>query len=227
MIPKLDRELDSNLPVNARYWVPGEEDVIEDGIGFFHETWLISDISAEHAALVLAEDERLLALVDSLARTSEEYETIATAVECGDPVDLPHVPVDDPMRAAILAEINDEDFAPLEGLEIGVAGIVYALNAAGFLTAASCRGHVGSTAWSDEPVVFVATDRPRAQQLAPLVASHRCGFAIDFDRPELLVIRASSAREMIELAKSVLRDPASFGPPVFRAAEEGVEPHDW
>jgi hypothetical protein len=219
--------MDPNLPVNARYWIPEEEDVTDEGIGYFHETWLISDVSAEHAASVLAEDERLLDLVDSLARTNEEYETFATAVEHGELVDLPHISVDDPRREAFLAEIDEEDdFAPLEGLEIGVAGVVYALSAAGFLTAASCRGHVGRAAWSDEPVVFVATDRSRARRLAPLVASHRCGFAIDFDRPELLVIRASSTREMTDLARSVLGEAASFGPPVLRAADEESEIHD-
>jgi hypothetical protein len=92
----------------------------------------------------------------------------------------------------------------LEGLEIGVAGLAYALAAAGMYPAASCRGHVGPNAWSSSPVVFFVADRPHAEVLQPLVKESGCGFEVDPARSQLLVILSVSIAEMLALGRRIL-----------------------
>jgi len=92
----------------------------------------------------------------------------------------------------------------LEGLEAGVAGLVYALSAAGMYPAASCRGHPEPDSWSAIPVVMFAADRPHAEALQPLVESSGCGFGLDPVRPELLVINGRSVQDTLRLGHAVL-----------------------
>jgi hypothetical protein len=94
--------------------------------------------------------------------------------------------------------------AALEGLEAGVAGLVYALSAAGMFPAASCRGHADSDAWSVIPVVMFAANRAHAEALQPLVEGSGCGFDFDPVRPELLVINGRSVEDTLRLARAVL-----------------------
>ena len=98
----------------------------------------------------------------------------------------------------------------LEGLEVGVAGLVYALSAAGMFPAASCRGHVDPDSWSAVPVVMFAADRVHAEALRPLVESSRCGFDLDPIRPELLVINGRSAEDTLRLGRAVLASIETF-----------------
>ncbi|MEU5259307.1 hypothetical protein [Amycolatopsis sp. NPDC021455] len=227
MIPVASLDLTPALPSATRYWIPSDDDVTEEGIGYFRDTWLIYDINPQEASVALTEDERLVNFIDSIAQTVEEYDLISAAIEENDPERLDHL-LDAGRASLVSTEINDEDDPhPLDGLEIGVAGIVSALTAAGFLTAASCRGHVGQMAWSSNPVVYVATDRRHADRVAPLVADHHCGFNIDPSRPELLVIEAPSAREMLSLARAVLDDALSFGPPVYQMSDDYRETYGY
>ena len=98
----------------------------------------------------------------------------------------------------------------LESLEAGVAGLVYALSAAGMFPAASCRGHADPDAWSAFPVVMFAADRPHAEALQPLVESSRCGFDLDPVRPELLVVKGRSVEDTLRLGRAVLASVKVF-----------------
>lgn len=115
----------------------------------------------------------------SLARDAVEFEALALAVEAGTADDAGGI--SDGNLAAVEPYLTG--VIALEGLDAGVAGLVYALSAAGMFPAASCRGHAEPEAWSAFPVVMFAADRPHAEALQPLVGSSGCGFAYDALRP--------------------------------------------
>jgi hypothetical protein len=135
-----DIELDSALPVNAEFWVPdpGEIDDYE-GFGLFQDVWPITDVSPDAAIAIAREDELLCRVVSGLARDATDFDVLAAAVETGSAGE------DDEITAENLAGLAPylAGVPALEGLEAGVAGLVYALSAAGMFPAASCRGHAG------------------------------------------------------------------------------------
>jgi hypothetical protein len=201
VVPRADIRLNPELPTDAEFWVP-EPDEIDDyeGFGWFEDVWPIVGVSVADAAAILASDRLLCRVVGDLASSVLEYDALAGAVEAGtiDEID------------GISAE-NQTALAPylagttaLEGLEAGVAGLVYALSAAGMFPAASCRGHPEPYSWSSRPVVMLAADRPHAEALQPLVQSSGCGFASDRLRPELLVIEGRSVQGTLRLGDAVL-----------------------
>lgn len=94
----------------------------------------------------------------------------------------------------------------VNGLELGVSGLVHALNAVGIVTAASCRSHNQShSPWSDYPIVVFAANREQLALLQPLVEASGCGFEVDsIDRPELIAVVAPSVLETMAFGKLVL-----------------------
>jgi len=205
--PTADVELDPSIPANAEFWVP-EPDEINDyeGFGMFQDVWPITDVSVDDANTVAREDALLCQVVAGLARDAADFDILAAAVETGS------VDEDDAISAKNLAALSPylTGEAALEGLETGVAGLVYALSAAGMFPAASCRGHAGSDAWSAIPVVMFAADRAHAEALQPLVEGSGCGFGFDPVRPELLVINARSVKDTLRLGPAVLASVEAF-----------------
>lgn len=201
MYPTADMELDPSLPANAEFWVP-EPDEIDDyeGFGMFHDVWPITDVSLDEANAVAREDALLCQVVADLARDAADFDVLAAAVETGS------VGEDDEISAESLAALSPylDGEAALEGLEAGVAGLVYALSAAGMFPAASCRGHADSDGWSAIPVVMFAADRAHAEALQPLVEGSGCGFDLDPVRPELLVINGRSVEGTLRLGLAVI-----------------------
>jgi hypothetical protein len=121
---------------------------------------------AKAEARELATTDRSLSVVASnLAVTESEFDDIATAFETGSADDIEGLRKD--QLEAITPYLADR--VTLAGLELGVAGLVYCLAAAGMNPAASCRGHPGPSAWSRIPVVLFAADRIHAELLVPLV----------------------------------------------------------
>jgi hypothetical protein len=173
---------------------------------------------------------RLVRLVDQDARDLREYEELASAVECPSPdnvsrTDLQHIGTE------LGEEIAGEGPPGLDGLDLGVAALVYALAAYGCLPAASCRGHVTEPSqrpWADSPVVYFAADREHADRLVPLVRSSGCGFGFDDERPRLIVVEAPSVVETMELAESILRStpPGLSQEQRARLSEAKREPPD-
>lgn len=222
MIPRSDADLDPHLPSVANYWVPRVEEVSEEGFGGFRDTWLLFDVQVEEAVELLAEDRRLTQLADAFASDSYDYEAIANAIEYQDIEGLPEG-VRENIRFPELEDTVGGDYSPLQGLELGVAGLVFALSAAGFLPAASCRSHVGEHSWSPCPVVVFATDEEHAARLAPLVTDARCGFQLDEGRPGLLAVCGPSAKEMHNLAGLVLDRVSTFGGQLFTPTREQLD----
>ena len=101
--------------------------------------------------------------------------------------------------------IPDSDYDPLDGLEVGVAGLSLALSAVGCLTAASCRSHPTEHSWSDYPVVLFAAPPWRVEILAQMLAPERCGLGAGRD---MLSIYAASVRHMHNLAERILAERA-------------------
>jgi hypothetical protein len=138
--------------------------------------------------------------VGGVARNAADFDVLAAAVETGSAGE------DDDIAAENLTALAPylTGRTALEGLEAGVAGLVYALSAAGMFPAASCRGHPEPDSWSAFPVVMFAADRIHAEALQPLVQGSGCGFDLDPVRPELLVVNGRSVEDTLRLGLAVL-----------------------
>jgi hypothetical protein len=195
--------------------MPKPEDIGDDGIGaFFHDTWLIKDVPVREARRLRQEERRIAEIVDHLANTAEDFDRLAHAVEARYDPDEPDGSYD--LTAAeraklgeFLPENEDEDTA-LDSLELGVAGLVYALATVRIIPTASWRGHPGPRAWSDVPVVLFATTEYRARALQPLVEATDCRFGIDTARPDVLAVTGRSILDTMALADAVLESRQTF-----------------
>jgi hypothetical protein len=207
MYPTKEVELHAQLPPGANFWTPTTEDLeADEGFGYFDNTWPISDISEEESRELATIDRSLSVVASNLAATELEFDDIATALETGSADDIEGLRPD--QLGALTPYLTNR--VTLGGLELGVAGLVYCLAAAGMYPAASCRGHPGSSAWSRIPVVFLATDRARAELLVPLVRDSECGFNIGQSRGELLAIESKSIEGTLDLADALLRELPTF-----------------
>lgn len=97
----------------------------------------------------------------SLATNEHEFDVLASVAETGSANEVEGIT---PHQLSALVD-HFPEAEELEDLEIGVAGLVYALAAAGIYPAASCRGHTDPNPWSKSPVVFFAADRSHAEAL--------------------------------------------------------------
>lgn len=200
------------IPSDATFWMPKPEDIDEEGIGaVFRETWLIRDVPVGEARRLRRSEHRMAQIVGDLAATVEDFDRLANAVEDGyDPDEIGEGLALTVVERAALDEFISDETDALDSLELGVAGLVYALATVRIIPAASCRGHPGPGAWSDVPVVLFATTEYRARALQPLVEATGCQFGIDSARPELLAIEGRSILETMALADAVLRSRHTF-----------------
>jgi hypothetical protein len=212
MYPRVDVELDPELPDDAEFWIPGPDDINEEGFGYFHNVWPIVDVPEDEAREMLRRDRTVSSFASELASTEDEFNTIAKVIETGESHYVEDLVADKHPALDPYIPEDEDDPVPLDGLEVGVAGLVYALSAAGAYPAASCRGHPGKHAWSAVPVVIFAIDRCRAHVLAPLVRDAGCGFGIDPARQELLSVYSPSIEGMISLAEAIMGKLPEFRP---------------
>jgi hypothetical protein len=207
MYPTTEIELHSQLPSGAQFWTPTAEDLeADEGFGYFDNTWPISEISEAEARELATTDRSLSIVASNLAATESGFDDIATALETGSADDIEGLRKD--QLDAITPYLADR--VTLEGLELGVAGLVYCLAAAGMYPAASCRGHPGPSAWSRTPVVLFAADRIHAELLVPLVRDSRCGFNVAQSRGELLAVESKSIEGTLDLADILLQGLSAF-----------------
>ena len=204
------------IPSEATFWMPKPEDIDEDGIGaYIHDTWLIKDIPVREARRLRREERRMAEAVGRLATTAEDFDRLAHAVEGG--YDPDESDEGDALTATERADLDEflsaGESSALDSLELGVAGLVYALATVRIIPAASCRGHPDDRAWSDVPVVLFATTEYRARALQPLVEATDCRFGIDVARPELLAATGRSILDTMALADAVLRSRQTFVQP--------------
>jgi hypothetical protein len=207
VIPAVD--LDPTVPTPPpECALPSAEEISEEGFGYFRGTWFMGRVPVREAAEIVACETDMIAWLDRVATSAEEFELLASAIESADTYDI-----DEPLLTRATAEGLDrllpgpEDLYPLEGLEIGVSGIAHALSALGFRTAASCRSHVNERSWSDCPIVFFAGPTWRVRILVKLVATYRCGL---IERRGMLSIYARSIIDMNGLASRLLEHRTRF-----------------
>lgn len=189
--------------------MPDADEISEEGFGGFRNTWFLGHVPIDEAAEVLGEEARLIDWLDNVAQTEPEFEALATAIEGGETDDLPEALEARATTAGLSTVLTDaNDFSPIGGLEIGVAGLAHALSAVGCLTAASCRSHVSDRSWSDCPVVFFAAPPSRLKILAELIGEAGCGLSTGRN---LLTVVARSIREMHGLAELIVHERVRFG----------------
>jgi hypothetical protein len=152
------------------------------------------------------EERHLAALLDQVAATEEEFEAVAYAVEYGAPDSLPSDFAARYPGSEILEIVGDgdRDEGVLDGLEIGVAGLSYALSSIGCFPAASCRSHSSGQSWSRRPVVYFAAERPTVHWLTPMVRDSGCGFGDGSGHGDLLFVQAPSITNLMDLADRII-----------------------
>lgn len=91
--------------------------------------------------------------------------------------------------------------------DAGVGTLMLALNAAGFVTGYSCRGHPPPTSGASHPVIVMAADRAHLDVLVPLVAQTGCGVD-DFEGS--VRVYATNVRAMLRLARAVVSARDAF-----------------
>jgi len=207
LIPVVDCEPTPEIPPGASFWMPTEDDIPDDeGIGEFRDVWMILNEPIDVAREVIATETEYIGLIDRLADSVEDCEALAKILESGYPDELepgPHLALLQ-RQAPHALERSEEDRSPLQGLEVGAAGLSYALSTIGAVPVASCRGH--ARGWSARPVVFVALDEQRARWIQPLVEAAGCGFDDGRDRGKFLIVEGPSIRHMNELAQRVVSE---------------------
>jgi hypothetical protein len=123
---------------------------------------------------------------------------------------------------AILEEDPDEDTQILFGmLDVGVAGAVLGLSAAGCVTSSSCRGFQGHA--SDLPEVAFWADPERARLVRNVAADVGCSFGVD-DQGRASVW-GPSVRELMSLARGLYDRRADFEALPPRVLAE--DPDEW
>jgi hypothetical protein len=152
MIPRARVLVDANLPSGATFWTPRQEDLGEEGIGYFHDTWPITDVTLDEARSVLEEEESIIAFVDDAAPSPVAFEQLLEVFAAGDMTELPAGLLSVEQRSNLQELFVGED-SPVLQLDLGVVGAVHSLAAAGCFPDASCRGHCRDHSWSPNPVV--------------------------------------------------------------------------
>ncbi|HET9896666.1 MAG TPA: hypothetical protein VFQ44_17185 [Streptosporangiaceae bacterium] len=215
MFPNSSLSGSIEIPDDATFWMPRPTDISGDGIGaYFHDTWLIKDVPVREARELRQKERRIAEIVDRLAPTAEDFDRLAGAVEGDFDPDLPSGGCN--LTSTELAALReylpaDEDEpTALDSLELGVAGLAYALTTVRIIPTASCRGHPGERPWSDVPVVFFAATEFRAKALQLLAKSTGCRFGIDTARPDLIALEGRSILDTMALADAILVNRHTF-----------------
>jgi hypothetical protein len=206
VIPSYSVVPEISLPTGIDCGYPTRDEISEEGFGYFRGTWWLGHVPLSEARATVAFERDLVAALDALADDQQEFEDLAAAVEHIEPDDgdVPLLLRDTPVEGIVRPFINDD--SPLGDLEIGVAGLTYALSTVGFRTAASCRAH-GANSWTDSPIVLFGAHKWRAVLLAELAAEAGCGIGQDRD---MLTVYAPSIVNLMSLAEAVLAKRGSF-----------------
>lgn len=211
MIPVAVCSIDYELPAHE-LWTPSPaERSGEEGFGGFRDTRPLGRVGVRHARAALEFEAGVIESVGHVATSPQDFDELLSAIGFDDREGLES----EHLRAlASLPDVsrwfNDDDAEPYPsgGLDIGVAGLVYALCTVGCFTAASCRGHVDKHAWSDFPMVRFAARRWRAALLIELAREVGCGFM--YERDSLLTTWAPSVLETVAFGNLILDHRADF-----------------
>lgn len=193
MIPRSDVEIwYSDWPHQS--WMPSAERVRDGFLGEnreFDGSLVRASLPQAEEALVLEEE---LLLEAASSDSHDEFEDIMSGYE------------------------GDTDLEPLRRLDAGVAGLVLALNAAGAVTATSCRGHGPNAQPGREyPHVALYCSAPLAETLGALAKGTRCGFSAGRRADEdgaLALIWAQSVADTLALGRALVQLLEGAPPPL-------------
>lgn len=205
MHPVFHPELSSDLPAGATFKTPKPSEIDEEGFGNFRDVVDLRGTKAKEARTYLAAHRRVFEFIDALAAAPDEFEEYAGAFEVGSAADAGL----SGRTADQIDDLIESQDCDLGGLELGVGALAYAISAGKMFPAASCRSHVARS-WAPYPVVYFASNRPRAELLRDLIRHNGCGFDSDSDRPELLLVAAPSLVDILDVAQAVLDNVAKF-----------------
>ena len=183
MIPRADIEIRQQVDLAALH-APGRTTVDYPswlGIQRDYDPGLYDEATWESAAGALGNERSVLETLAAEARGEDEFEELAYQ--------------------------HFEEEAALYGyLELGVSGLCIGLNAAGCVTASSCRGHANMP--NPLPQVILSCDQPRAELLVDLARKTGCGIE-NFERTGIVVYAASVA-DLLRLGELVLESRERF-----------------
>lgn len=209
MIPIRSALGSKTLPDEAIYKIPELEDIGDEGFGCFRDTWTILSIPLVDAHSMVKKEEVILRDISKIAQNEAEFERLALTIEAWDEDAV----TPETTGSEILNRYKaTDDYSVLEGLELGVTGLVYTLSAIGALPAASCRSHFSPHTWSTSPIVLFASELHTAKFIETHLEDTECVFTLDEYRPSLLAITAPSTMCMVELAKSLISMHAESEP---------------
>ena len=211
VIPYCEVQPSFIVPPGAR--LPSPEEVDEEGYGYFRNVWLIRPgVPLEEAASVLAWERQAVGLVDSLVDTAGAFDRAARVIEdfspdeeelLVTPADYPGLSQETCERLRIWLSLQT---LSLGGLDLGIAGMVYALSARGFFPVASCRGHADDSSWSLCPVVIFAGSTQRLGLLRRTVIRAGCSLGdASGNGRGLVAVHGPSIGSMMMLAEMLLR----------------------
>jgi hypothetical protein len=207
VIPHTTLEPLFEVPMDAR--LPHDDEVDEEGFGFFRGVWVIGPTPFDEIGAIAAWETGAVDAVGRCAATPDEFDSIARVLEYqvfDEPVDLARdYPGLTPGARSILEPHIVDAAEMLDGLDLGMASLVLVLNTAGFMTAASCRGHVGSTAWTESPVVHLAGERGHLLALRDDVLAVGGGLERSGNGKGLVRLCLPSVSSAMELAHRVRR----------------------
>src|SRR5262249_9649438 len=150
------------------------------------DIWPMYGMGTHEAEDMVEREDQILRAVDRAASTRSGFEHAAAAVESGDFDDRPPDIASDDWAA--LGDIVPE-IPELDGLELGVAGLVMVLSSLDCIPAGSCRGHPKPTAWESFPIVWFVADLQRARLIDEAVGQLPCG--LEYTDDLLRVLAAS------------------------------------
>jgi hypothetical protein len=208
VIPQAPRRSYFNLPDAARMPLPGEMD--GDGLGLFQGVWLVDPGPIGEARDLIAWERSVVATIDGLADSPEGFDALAHVIEDfqtdgDDRIGADEYPQLTGRQRDLLRGCLDSGVQLLDGLDLGVAGLVVALASTGFVPAASCRGHTGVRPWAAAPAVIFAGDHDRVAALRDMVPAADCSLDDASGNGEgLVVVRGSSVVSTMGLADSLL-----------------------
>lgn len=151
-----------------------------------------------------------------------EAKWLKRAAACRDAVEF-----DEVLSAAPEEEAGDDFDWLFRGVDVGVAGLVLVLTAAGYATCYSCRGHAGLMT-ERVPQVRVGTEPERLELLIGYAERASCG--LDMDTDGLVTAYGSSVIDLHRFAQLVYDDRGLFtsmtDPPWREEAMEALDRGD-
>ena len=81
MIPVATPDGSSRLPADASFWMPSPDEMDEEGIGYFRDTWLIADVAPSEAAEVIEIGDEVFSILQELFEDADATFLTLTSVQ--------------------------------------------------------------------------------------------------------------------------------------------------